>query len=237
LTQEKAKILLFDIETTHLKADFGTLLCFGYKWLGASKTEVPSIADYLETCNECGKWDDPANDKPLLKEIYRVLSSADMWVTYYGKGFDVKFINAKLLEHGLPVLPNIPHVDLFFTVRSNLALSRKSLANVSNYIGCTEEKTLVNGKIWKKAMVGHAGSLTYIIKHCRADVLVLEDAYLKLRPLVRTHPRVLGLGACRFCGSGKLQRRGTVINTLKNAKQRIRCTTCGGWDQRDLPKT
>lgn len=222
------RILLFDIETTHLKADFGTLLCFGFKWFGESKVEVPSIADF-------SAWKkDPTNDKGLVKAAAEVLSSADMWVTYYGKGFDVKYLNSKLLEHDLPVLPNIPHVDLFYTVRGNLALSRKSLANVSYFLKLDATKTPVEGRIWKRAMVGHEDSLRYIIRHCRSDVLVLEEAYLKLRPLVRTHPRVRGFGPCRFCGSEELQRRGRVINALKKEKQRVVCKECGGWDQRDL---
>lgn len=213
-----------------MKADFGTLLCTGYKWLGEDKVHVPCIADRA-------RWKrDPTNDKALVKETYRILSSADMWVSYFGKGFDVKYINAKLLEHGLPVLPNIPHVDLFYTVKGNLALSRKSLQNVAYYLRLRTEKSPVEGRIWKRAMVGHAPSLRYIIRHCRADVLVLEEAYLRLRSLVRTHPRVDGFGPCRYCGGTRLQKRGTVINALRARKQRIVCAECGGWDQRDISK-
>ena len=39
-------IILFDIETTNLKANFGHILCFGYKELGSKRTKVLSISDY-----------------------------------------------------------------------------------------------------------------------------------------------------------------------------------------------
>lgn len=220
---KEPKILLWDIECTHLKADFGTCLCIGYKWLGQKKVHVPSIMDYK------GWQKDTTNDKKLLQEFYKVASEADMWVTYYGKGFDVPYIQAKLLEHGLPYLPPVPHVDLYFTVKSNLALSRKSLANVSTFLQLDAKKTPVAGTVWKRATTGHGPSIRYVIDHCKADVNLLEEAYYKLRPLVRTHPRVNGYGPCNVCGSEKVQSRGYMINTLRNKKRKMQCQDCGNW--------
>lgn len=218
------RILFFDIETTNLKADFGNLLCVGFKGLEDKKVYVPSIRDFP------GKtiWD----ERPLLKEVHKQMSNADIWVSYYGTGFDVPYLTAKFLEYDLPVLPNIPHKDLYYTVKSNLAISRKSLQNVGYYLGLSHEKTPVEGKIWKKAMCGDEGSLKYIVDHCSADVLVLEELYLRLRPLIRMHPRVNGLAPCRYCGGEKLQKRGRILTHLKNEKQRIFCKSCGGWDSR-----
>src|SRR5690349_4483937 len=144
-----SRILLFDIETTHLKADFGTVLAFGYKWLDEPEAQVLAISDYK------GWQKDLTDDKKLVSEAYKVLAKADVWVTYFGKGFDVKYLNAKLLEHKLPVLPNVPHVDLYYTVKGNLAISRKSLANVAYYLDFESEKSPVTGRLWKQAMVGN----------------------------------------------------------------------------------
>lgn len=219
----KARILLWDIESTGLKMDFATVLCIGYKWLDEKQVHMLSITK-------------PGDDKKLIRDFIKIYNSASMTVTYFGTGFDRKAIIAKALEHNLELPANIPMVDLFYTVKSNMAISRKSLQNVGYYMGLSNEKSPVEGKIWRKAMWGHGPSLKYIQKHCRADVLLLEEAYTKLRTLVRTHPRVAGLGPCRFCGGTELQRRGRVINTLKSEKQRVMCKSCGGWDQRDLPK-
>lgn len=221
-----AKILLWDIESTHLKADWATLLCIGWKWYQDPEVHVPSIMDYK------GWQKDVTDDRKLVTEFHKVLMEADMIVTYFGKGFDMKMIQSKFLEYGLPVLPNIPHVDLFFTVKANMTLSRKSMDNVARYLDLDNEKNHVAGKIWKRAMAGHADAIKYVIEHCRMDVLVLEELYTKLSPLVRTHPRVNGWAPCRVCGSTHLQRRGYALTTTESRKVRVQCQNCGAWEQR-----
>lgn len=217
------KILIWDIESTHLKADWATILCIGWKWYGAPEVQVPSLMDYK------GWNKDVTDDSKLLKDFHDVLMEADMLVTYFGKGFDIKMVQSKFLEYGLPVLPNIPHVDLFFTVKSGMTLTRKSLDNVSRYLNLENEKSYVSGKIWKKAMAGDRESINYVIEHCKADVLVLEELYTKLRPLVRVHPRVAEYGQCANCGSSHLQRRGYALTTTKGRKVRAQCQDCGAW--------
>lgn len=207
------------------------MLCIGYKWLDDPVVHVPAISDWR------GWKRNILDDSRLLKHFYRVLSEAEMWVTYFGKGFDVKYLQAKFLEHEIGYLPNTPHVDLFYTVKSNLALSRKSLANVADYLSFEAEKTPVTGKLWKRAMVGDPEALQYVINHCRSDVLLLEEAYLKLRPLVRTHHRVNGYGPCRACGQHKLQQRGVAITTNKQRKHRYQCQACGTWESRPMGET
>jgi uncharacterized protein YprB with RNaseH-like and TPR domain len=221
---DQAKILLWDIECTHLKADFGTILCIGYKWLDEDKVYIRSITD------DKGWQKDPTNDKKVVKDFAKVLQEADVWVTYNGKRFDVPYMQAKLLEHDLPCLPNSPHVDLYFTAKHNIAISRKSLANVSWFLNLENKKTPVDGRTWKRAMTGHKKSIQYVEDHCDADVLLLEEAYLKLRPLVRTHPRVNGRGPCTHCGSDRLWRRGFYITT-KRKNRRLQCVDCGAWSK------
>lgn len=222
-----ARVLFFDIECTNLKADFGTVLCIGYKWLGEKKTHVPSIMDYPN-------WQkDATDDSRLLKDFLKVWLAADVIVSYNGKRFDVPYLYAKLLEHGLEIPPNLPHIDLYFTVKSNLALSRKSLANVLKHLKLDTQKTPVTGNAWKRATTGHGPSIKYVIDHCKADVLVLEEAYLKLRPLVRMHPLMKGFGPCANCGSENLASRGHII-TAKKKTRRIQCRDCGSWGQREI---
>lgn len=228
---DSAKILIWDIESSHLKADWGTVLCIGWKWYGEEAIQVPSMMDYK------GWKVDVTDDRNLVTTFHEVMMQADMLVTYFGKGFDIKMMQSKFLEYNLPVLPNIPHVDLFYTVKSNMTLTRKSLDNTAHYLSLDNEKTYLNGKIWKRAMAGHVESMNYVIEHCRADVLVLEELYTKLRPLVRTHPRIAEYGSCNNCGSNKLQRRGYALTTTKGRRVRSQCQGCGAWHtfpERDL---
>lgn len=223
MSDSKSKILIWDIESSHLKADWATLLCIGYKWYGEPEVYVPSLMSYK------GWTKDVTDDRKLVTAFHKTLMEADMLVTYFGKGFDIKMIQSKFLEYGLPVIPNIPHVDLFFTVKSNMTLTRKSLDNVSHYLGLNNEKTHLDGKTWKKAMAGHVDSMNYVIEHCKADVLVLEELYTKLRPMVRVHPRVAEYGSCNNCGSNHLQRRGYALTTTQGKRVRAQCQDCGAW--------
>ena len=223
----EARILLWDIESTGLYLDFARLLCIGYKWYGEKKVHIPKIE-----LPESGSWDKA--EKQLVKDFMEVYEQADILVTYNGKRFDVPAVQAKALHYGLGVLPNTPHVDLYYTAKSNLKISRKSLQNVGFFLGLNQEKTPVNGKLWLEAQSGNKKALKDIVDHCRADVLMLEEAYTVMRPLVRTHPRVDGYGPCRVCGSRKLQRRGPYITKTKNNAQRVQCQECGSWDTRSL---
>lgn len=222
-----AKVLLFDLECTHLKADFGTVLCVGWKWLHEKKVHVPSIMDYK------GWKRDTTNDSRLLRDFAKLMEEADILITYNGKRFDVPYLYAKFLEHGIPIPPNTAHIDLYWTAKNNLALSRKSLAVVSKHLKLNNEKTPVTGNAWKRATTGHAQSIKYVIDHCRADVLLLEEAYIKLRPLIRQHPLMRGSTPCPSCGAEALQKRGIFVTTKKRA-QRYQCQRCGSWTRRDI---
>lgn len=224
-----SRVLIWDIECTNLDADFGTILCIGYKWLGEKKVTILTITDYASFEK------DPTNDKQLVKDFLKVYNSADMTVAYNGVLFDRPYILAKVLEYGLEVPPSIPMQDPYFAVKSNLRISRKSLAVVEELLGLEEQKTRVLRKVWKRAATGHIPSIRYVIQHCKKDVLVLEEAYLRLRPLMRTHFR-LGedLGHCRFCNSDNLQSRGKSISKVKGAQRRVQCLDCAAWDTRTL---
>lgn len=227
----ESKVLLFDIESTHLDADFGTMLCVGWKWLGDKNVNLISLLDRPAKFAA-----DPTDDKWAIREFMKIYESAQIAVTYNGILFDRPYLIAKTLEYNLPLPPSIPMVDLYFTVKSNMRISRKNLWTVQKHLGLKNSKTGVDGKIWKKAQIGNVVAMRWIERHCKDDVLVLEEAYERLRPLVRTHPRVAGgdLGKCRFCASDRLQRRGLQVTKTKGENQRVQCRDCGGWDTRTL---
>lgn len=228
-----ARILFYDIESTDLDADFGNMLAFGYKFQGG-EAKVLSLLDTNKHCSKCGRVD-AVDDKPLIAQAHKVLASADMWVTWYGKGFDAKFINTRVLDAGLPPLPDIPHVDLYWTARGNLKLSSNRLANVQNFLQLPTHKTPLTRRVWRRAQAGDVKSIEYIIDHCEKDVDVLDEAYQRLKPYVRQHPRVSTVEACRVCGEA-VQKRGFALTTLRGPRYRVQCTGCGAWETRPIPK-
>jgi len=111
-TQKKPKLLVYDIESSGLNANFASMLTFGYKWYGEphNTTKVISVQDTNGVCKCCNRVKDPSNDKALLEQVYPILSEADAWITWYGKGFDEKFLQTRYLYHRLkPLPPCLPH--------------------------------------------------------------------------------------------------------------------------------
>lgn len=221
-------MILWDIEATNLKASFGYVLCVAWKKLGQKTVNVRSVADYATYKK------DPTNDKQLLKDVRDVLSDAGAWVTWYGQGFDQKFVNSRLTLHGMSPLPPVPHIDGWRIAREKLLLHSNRLASVSSFLGI-EEKTALSGPIWVKASAGDKKSLDYVVRHCKQDVVVLEQAYERIKHLATSGPNLAAIignspaNSCPRCGlSDKLQKRGTRIASAVKY-QRFQCQGCGGW--------
>jgi RNase_H superfamily len=239
------KILCFDDESTELSAE-GDLLVFGYKWIGApavggtcadcgkrhSRVFTPSVLDGAEPCDQ-GRIH--YSDKSLIKLSHDVLSEADMVVTFNGKNFDWKLQNTKFLMAGLKPVPAIAHVDLYQVARSNILIRPKSLKNLARVFKFKHQKTALDFNVWRRAAKGDPSSLRYIRDHCRADVLVTEEAYFLFRNNVRQHPRISGWGPCRRCGADALERRGEAVTIYKGQQYRFQCRKCGGWETK-LPE-
>lgn len=229
ISDTKFRLLFLDIESTNLTANYGAMLCVAWKFLGESKVYCASVMDFPKTFAK-----DCTNDVHVAKAIAEAVAQADLTCGWYSSRFDVPFINSKLILHGQDILVPTPHLDLWKTARYQLRLSSNRLAVVADFLGI-QEKTRLKGPIWIRATAGHKPSLRYVIKHCKQDVVVLEEAYLKLRRLVPGHVNVAlksyreGVDACPICGSLiGLQKRGWNYARVSK-KQRYFCTICRGW--------
>jgi uncharacterized protein YprB with RNaseH-like and TPR domain len=224
--KNKARIVIWDLESTNLKGNFGYLLCGAWKVLGEKKINCVSITD-SPTFEK-----DPTNDKHICKELLKSLEEADMWVAHFGKWFDRPMLNTRLLGHNLPPLPPIPLIDTWRIAKDNLKLNSNRLATIAAWAGL-EEKTPLSGPRWIKAMAGHRPSINYVVKHCKQDCVVLEQVYEKIKCLCTNHPNVNLVDdsedACPICG-GEITKRGfTFARTRKY--QRWQCKDCGGWSR------
>lgn len=220
--ERASRVCIWDIESTSLNATFGFVLCVGWKWLGEKKVHIAKTTDFGKN-----HWD----DKGVVMKAVKEISEADMWVTWYGSRFDVPFLNTRLILHGKPPMPPIAHWDGWRVARNHLKMSSNRLATISEFFGLSP-KTPVRGDAWVKASVGHGPSLKYVVDHCVQDVLTLEQAYLKLRPLTKDHPN-LGIfnkemRCCPACQSVHIHKRGTRI-ARSRAYQRYQCDDCGLW--------
>ncbi len=225
------RILVYDIEATNLVGDFGQVICVGYKWYGdARKTPtILRIDDYPSFKK------DRTDDSEVCKAFFDLAATADMCITWYGKVYDHRFLQTRLVYAGHNErLDAGAHLDLYYTARFKLKLSSNRLASVQRFLGLADAKTELNCQQWAWARAGYKKGIDYVVDHCKKDVLVTEQAYERLRPLVSQHPNLNQMRPnadgdetkyCSACGSSRVKQIG-YIPEITNRWIKYRCENC-----------
>lgn len=250
-----ARIVTLDIETAPLESyhwglwdqnigleQIGTdwsILSFSAKWLG----EEPII--YMDTGGHGAKH--VRDDAKLLKALWEILDTADIVVTQNGRAFDIKKINARLLQGGFKPYSPIHVVDTKLVAQRRFALTSNKLAWMSEHLTTTKKqshKAFPGFELWKECLRDNPKAWQEMKQYNIADTIATEELYLKLLPWIDNHPNravytEAEAFACPKCGSEKVQKRGTY-RTNVGAYHRYQCQDCGGWSRSrhtTLPKT
>jgi uncharacterized protein YprB with RNaseH-like and TPR domain len=176
--QKGEKVGYFDIECTNLNADYGMVLCWCIKEGGKDKIIRGVLQE--KDVKKC-------LDRNVVKSCLEALGQFDRIFTYYGTKFDIPYIKARALIHGLPI-DNLAfgtryHKDLYYVARRSLKISSRRLENVAKVVLGKTQKTRLDPPMWTKAAMGDKESLKYVVKHCDYDVIDLELVHHKLEPL------------------------------------------------------
>lgn len=166
------KIGYFDIETDNLNADFGSVLSWCIKdKSGALHHDVITREEIFS-----GIF-----DKRLVESFVAKLREYKIIIGYYSERFDMPFMRAKALHYGLdfPGFGELYHWDLYYTVKSKLKISRKSLEVATRYLGI-EGKTHLDPEIWRRAKYGDPEALAYVLDHNDYDCIITEELHDKL---------------------------------------------------------
>lgn len=241
------KILVLDIETSPLESwtwgiwdqNVGleqikvewTILSFAAKWLG----KRPIL--YADTGGRgAGKVRD---DKLLMKALWDLLNEADIVIAQNGKRFDVKKINARLIEHGFG--PPSPYrvIDTLLVARRYFAFTSQKLAWTSKHLTDapkSEHKRFPGFELWVECLKDNPKAWAEMRKYNRQDVVSCEKVYLKLRPWIENHPNIgvfdpSDRPLCPKCGSDKMHISGGNRVSVKQqgVYKRYVCQDCGGW--------
>lgn len=158
----------FDLETTHLNADFGVLLCAVIK--PAYGEPIIFRADKLNK-----RWrTNRSNDHAIVKATVDELANWDIWIAHNGAKFDVPWLRTRLAKHSLPPLPNKKLLDPLQLARNKLRMSYNSLDKLATFLG-VNSKTEVDPDQWLRASLdGDSEAMDYVTEHCVEDVLTLE---------------------------------------------------------------
>lgn len=242
------KILTFDVETSPIEAyvwglwdqnvgiDFvktdWTIFSWAAKWLGKREVLFQSAGG-----RGPGKVRD---DKPLLQGLRDLLDEADIVIAQNGKRFDVRKVNARLIQHG--IAPPSPYrvIDTMLVAKKYFAFTSQKLAWTSRLLTDTpksDHKRFPGFELWAECLKDNPAAWAEMEKYNKRDVRATEKLYLKLRPWIENHPN-LGVYApadddkpvCPKCGSGKMVRQSKRPSVKQQGVYwRYCCSDCGGW--------
>jgi uncharacterized protein YprB with RNaseH-like and TPR domain len=171
LVEHSNSIVFFDIEASGLRGDYDAVLCASFlPFKGKPITFSVSKA---------------GNDKPIMQDIKNRLEAADCWVTYYGKGFDVKMLNTRLLRHGLRPIEKRHHIDMYYTLKSNLLTARRSQGHLLDWLEAPTRKMSVSAEVWNKIKFDTAAEMPEMVRRCESDCRGLRDLYVRTRHLIK----------------------------------------------------
>ena len=171
IVQETKKLVTFDIEASGLRGDYNSTLCVSFKPYG----EKP----YTMVVKQHG------NDQKLVREVKDELEKYHCWITYYGKGFDLKFLNTRLLKWGYDPIKSRHHIDLYYTLKSNTLMSRRSMAQYAGLLNTHDQKMGVSPNVWSEMGFKMKEHMPMMIDRCESDCDVLEQVYNKTRHLIK----------------------------------------------------
>ncbi len=166
------KIGYIDIETDNLNADFGNVLTWCIKEKGGQI--IYDIINKEELFS--GR-----SDKRLVESFINTIKEFDILIGFYSDNFDFPYMRAKALHYGLefPGYGDLYTWDLYYTVKSKLKISRRSLDNVCDYLGI-KGKTPIDKEIWRLAKFGDEKAVRTVLEHNKGDVRITEMLHDKI---------------------------------------------------------
>ncbi len=171
----------WDIECDDLTADFGIMLSYALKMRdGDIHCDSITLED-IESGTE---------DKRLLESLISKCKELeiDTLIDYYGTGFDRKFVKTRCMFHNIDwyAWGQMKYIDIYYKVRTNMKLHRKSLDSVCRFLDI-KGKTHLDATTWRNAARGDPDALKYVVHHNIEDVKILERVHKKIerysRPL------------------------------------------------------
>ena len=170
------RIVIFDLESSGLKANDSTVLCGVVRSLDGKELKFYN--------KNLGK--DGINDRQVVCDIRDELNKADLIVGFYHLSFDMKLINTKLLGFNEKMVDKKLHCDLYRIAKSVFNTNRRNLDTIAKFLGIKQQKTHIDWALWREAAInGNKKALKEIIRHCIMDVRVTEEVFLRLKGLIK----------------------------------------------------
>ena len=232
------KILILDIETAPMLVHAwscktrwippnmiirkGFCLTMAAKWLYAKNTMSMKL-----TPQEAIKGD----DKSLIEWAWALLDEADVIIAHNGINFDIKKLQGRFLNYGLPPTSSFQQIDTLKVARKEFLLDSNKLDEINKQLGIGRKIDTGGIKLWNDCVNGDPKALQKMEEYNVGDVDILEETYFAMRSWIKSHPN---LGAymnsvspvCSTCGSKEITRIGNYMTNVSKFPE-YRCMKCG----------
>jgi hypothetical protein len=241
----KAKILLFDIETSPFACysfqKWGTNIGDNFildDWNIISWSAKYLFEDEVHSMKITAKEQETRNDKRIVQGLWKMLDDCDILVAHNLKKFDKKVAQTRFFFHDLKMPSHYQEIDTLISARKQFKITSNRLDYIAQDFLGIEGKMQTEKNLWLNAcgnpFKGIKPSQDAIDKmsiYCDQDVLVLEDVYIFLRPYITNHPNLaLFIGSdnniCKACGHDEFESIGDYT-TIVNIYDGFRCKNCG----------
>jgi hypothetical protein len=234
---KQPKVLLIDIETTPLQVHaWGTwkqrigyeqvindwfMLSYSAKWLFDSKM-YSSVLTPEEAIHK--------DDGRIARELWTLFDQADVLIGHNILGFDLPKAQTRFLINKLAPPSPFRTIDTLKVAQQNFRFASNKL----DYIGellLHDRKLHTEYQLWLRCLEGDPKSLEDMLIYNRKDVLLLEEAYVFLRPYIKNHPNMAIYQeavepTCPTCGSVDIDECGHYATSV-NRYLAFRCKDCG----------
>lgn len=193
------------------------ILCFAYKWLG--EPEVRAVTRQGQP-----------DDRQVAEKLRDLFDEADVTITHNGKAFDKKKANTRMVIHGLAPPSPYREIDTLQVARRQFAFTSNRLDDLCRVLGLPRKKQTGGFKTWLGCMADDPAAWERMVRYNKADVVILEKLYLRMRPWVVNHPALNfeRPDTCHRCGHKVLIARGYKVAGVTR-RRTYQCKGCGGY--------
>jgi hypothetical protein len=234
---KQPKVGILDIETSPLQVNvWGTwkqrigheqvindwyMLSYSWKWLFDSKVSG-SVLTPTEAINR--------DDSRICREVWKFLDQCDVVIGHNINRFDIPKVQTRFIVNKLAPPSPFRTIDTLTIAQQNFRFASNKLDYIGDLL-LHDRKIHTEYQLWLDCMKGVPEALSRMLTYNKKDVLLEEEAYVFLRPWIKSHPNMAIYQesiepSCPTCGSTNIDECG-YYSTSVNRYLAFRCKDCG----------